>query len=261
MGDEKKYEFTDETRELDGVTVKRIRALRDVGRNVKAGDLGGFIKDEMCLSHRDRCWVFGDAVVMENALVMEDAQIGNDALVRRYARVCGRAQVVGDAIVTDWAVLTDDAYVSGSARVLENAHVYGRGTVEGEAMVMGRAGIGGNTVVYDDAVVGGTQTIIRNGQVGFGATIGTRNDVIVIEGLLDEAVTVYRADHQPDGHLVKAGCQTFKLTRSAEQLAEIARVHGWRLPPGWKGMRAALMVSVRAWQRQAREQDASKRDA
>ncbi|EJF84065.1 hypothetical protein MCU_00733 [Bartonella elizabethae Re6043vi] len=38
---EKKYELTDETIEVDGHTLHRIRALKDFG-DLKTGDLGGF---------------------------------------------------------------------------------------------------------------------------------------------------------------------------------------------------------------------------
>ncbi|EJF81205.1 hypothetical protein MCQ_00483, partial [Candidatus Bartonella washoeensis Sb944nv] len=41
----KKYEFTDETIEVNGRTLYRIRALKDFWQ-VKAGDLGGFIEHE-----------------------------------------------------------------------------------------------------------------------------------------------------------------------------------------------------------------------
>jgi len=41
----KKYELTNETVEtLSGTILRRIKALIDIGNNVKAGDLGGFIE-------------------------------------------------------------------------------------------------------------------------------------------------------------------------------------------------------------------------
>ena len=41
----KKYELTDETKEFNGKTLYRIRALIDFGL-VKTGDLGGWIEKE-----------------------------------------------------------------------------------------------------------------------------------------------------------------------------------------------------------------------
>ena len=72
----RKYEFTEETKNVFGVILHRIKALRDVG-NVKAGDLGGWIEKEDNLSHEGYCWVYGDAAVYGNAEVYGDAAVYN----------------------------------------------------------------------------------------------------------------------------------------------------------------------------------------
>ena len=42
-----KYELTDETKDINGITLHRIRALRDIPSvGVKSGDLGGWIEKE-----------------------------------------------------------------------------------------------------------------------------------------------------------------------------------------------------------------------
>ena len=85
----KKYELTDETIEFYGRTLHRIRACRDfvtiAGKQVKVGDLGGFVETEENLSHDGMCWVFGDAKVCGNTRVYGDA------------KVYGNAKVYGDA--------------------------------------------------------------------------------------------------------------------------------------------------------------------
>ena len=102
---EKKYEFTGETKvNDDGVTLHRIRALRDFG-NVKKGDLGGWIEKEENLSHEGSCWVYDDAEVYGSARVYENARVYNDS------EISGSAQVYG------------------SARVYEYAHVFGKAQV------------------------------------------------------------------------------------------------------------------------------------
>ncbi len=106
----KKYELTDETIEIMGKNLHRIRALRDFG-NVKAGDLGGFIEKEGNLSHVGNCWV------------------GDSAKVFEYAAVCGDAKVYENAAVSD------DAEVFGKAKIYGNARVYGRARVSGNNTV------------------------------------------------------------------------------------------------------------------------------
>ena len=84
----KKYELTEETTNIFGKTLHRIRATRDFS-NVHAGDLGGFIEDERNLSHDENAWVSG------KALVSGEARVGGDAGVYGNARVCGNALVKG----------------------------------------------------------------------------------------------------------------------------------------------------------------------
>ena len=62
------YELTNETKEIGGITLRRIRALRDIpSRRVKAGDLGGWIEKEDNLSHSGDAWVGGNAQVSGDA--------------------------------------------------------------------------------------------------------------------------------------------------------------------------------------------------
>ncbi|ADR52491.1 hypothetical protein CKC_03710 [Candidatus Liberibacter solanacearum CLso-ZC1] len=67
----KKFELTDETQEHNGVTLHRIKALRDinnVGFNVKKGDLGGWVRSEFNLSHDGDCWIGENATQSANLL-------------------------------------------------------------------------------------------------------------------------------------------------------------------------------------------------
>jgi carbonic anhydrase/acetyltransferase-like protein (isoleucine patch superfamily) len=115
---QKKYELIEET--LYGLY--RIRALRDFG-NVKAGDLGGWIKSEKNLSHEGTCWVSGGARVFGNALVSGGARVFGEALVSGGARVFGEALVSGGARVFDRAWVSGEARVFGEARVSGGAQV------------------------------------------------------------------------------------------------------------------------------------------
>lgn len=62
----KKYELTDETIEVYGTALHRIKALKDFG-NVKKGELGGYVESEHNLSQEGNCWVCGNAEVCGNA--------------------------------------------------------------------------------------------------------------------------------------------------------------------------------------------------
>jgi hypothetical protein len=86
----KKYELLDnDTKTQNGVTLRRVRALRSFG-SIEEGELGGFIEKEENLSHEENAWVYGDAWVSGDARVYVDA------------RVYGDARVEGDA---DWLLV------------------------------------------------------------------------------------------------------------------------------------------------------------
>ena len=74
---EKKYKLTDETINLCGKKLFRIKALKDF-EDVKKGDKGGFIEDEHNLSHDGNSWVCCDARVYGNARVCGNIKIENN---------------------------------------------------------------------------------------------------------------------------------------------------------------------------------------
>ena len=61
----KKYELTQESIEVKGIILYRIKALMGFS-NVKEGELGGFIEKEENLSHSGNAWVYGNAWVSGN---------------------------------------------------------------------------------------------------------------------------------------------------------------------------------------------------
>ena len=79
----KKYELTDETKGIGGITLHRIRALMDISRyGVRAGDIGGWIEAESNLSQDDDAWVSDDAWVYGDALVNGNAEVSGNAEVK-----------------------------------------------------------------------------------------------------------------------------------------------------------------------------------
>jgi carbonic anhydrase/acetyltransferase-like protein (isoleucine patch superfamily) len=110
----KKYELTDETKEFDGKTLYRIRALIDF-RRVKAGDFGGWIEKEENLSQEGRCWVYDDACIYGNARVFDNGHVFSNANVFGNAKVSNNARVSGNACVFDYACVFDNAYVFDNA--------------------------------------------------------------------------------------------------------------------------------------------------
>ena len=164
----KKYKLTDETINLNGVTLYRIEALKYFGE-IKKGDKGGFIESENNLAHE------GDAWVSDNAHVYGDACVFNNAHVYGNAFVSGYAQVYGDAFVYGNAWLYDNTRVCGYARVADNARVYGDANVCDDSSVFGSALVYDNAHVYGDALVRGYACVCGD------AEISNKSDYIVFQ--------------------------------------------------------------------------------
>ena len=78
----KKYELTDETKVVNGVTLHRIRAVRDIPEHaIKSGDLGGWLETAKNLSHDGAAWVMDSAYVMGKARVADSARVMGKARV------------------------------------------------------------------------------------------------------------------------------------------------------------------------------------
>ena len=79
----KKYELTNETIEVKGHILHRIRHL-------KTGELGGWVESEENLSQEGYGWVYSDAQVYGNARVC------GDVLISGNARLWGNIKVYDD---------------------------------------------------------------------------------------------------------------------------------------------------------------------
>ena len=181
----KKYELTEETIKVFGKTLHRIRATRDFS-NVHAGDLGGFIENELNLSHDRDTWVYG------NAWAYGEARVYGNALGSGEARVGGNALVSGDARVGGNALVSGDARVGGKASVSGDARVGGKALVSGNALVYGNA-----RDIYWISCIGsrdGTTTFFRNANNGISVSCGC------FYGSIDEFAAAVTKTHGDNEH-------------------------------------------------------------
>ena len=111
--DEKKYSLTEETIDLEGKTLYRIKAEKSFS-DVAIGDLGGFVETENNLSQQGNSWLYNDAKVFENAKVIDNA------------KVLSNAKIFGNAIVRDNAIINDEVEISGKVDVSKDGEIIGR---------------------------------------------------------------------------------------------------------------------------------------
>lgn len=154
----KKYKLTGETISFDGANLYRIEALKDF-YDVKKGDKGGWVEHDGNLSQLGRCWVYHNAIVMDNAVVkgdarvMDHAKISGNAIIDDNARVYDRAKVYGNAIVNE------NARIDGYALIRDNAHICGYALVYENSQICGSAKLCGEIEVYNDTIIRGNAIV------------------------------------------------------------------------------------------------------
>jgi carbonic anhydrase/acetyltransferase-like protein (isoleucine patch superfamily) len=182
---------------MSSINAARIVALIDIPRhNVKAGDMGGFITGERCLSHNDDAWVGGDALVSYRS-----------SQKKNYSSVVGKALVTDDAVVIDSRV-EEKAIVSGSSFV-QNSLVSGQSSIEENARVVGsevqyKAKVVGNAVVRR-SLIEANATVLGDSVVGSSlltgdATVGDK--AVVSSSALRGEVFVYENAVVNNSHLL-----------------------------------------------------------
>lgn len=164
---ERKYELTKETKTYFGQTVYRIKSLRTFidkeGNIVNAGDLGGFVRSELNLSHEGRCWVRDDAVVADYAVVDKNALLMKDCLVHNTANI------------SDNSVITDTSIIGGGAKVFGNNTIRGNCSIDGNVQIEDSY-LNGRIIISDFAEISNS-TII-------GSNIVIQNDANIENSLI-----------------------------------------------------------------------------
>lgn len=138
-----KYEITDIAHEKYPF-LHRIRALRDIGDRVKAGDLGGFVEGGDNLSDdEDESWIFDDAIAAGSAIVDQDSRLFGKAVA------CGCAYISQGAALSAEARAEDSAYIRG-------ANLCGHAKASGHSMILDSPDTGKAPILSETCVVYGT---------------------------------------------------------------------------------------------------------
>ena len=178
-----KYEITDIAHEKYPF-LHRIRALRDIGSEVKAGDLGGFVECEGNLSFEaeDDAWIFNDAIAAGEGCV------DKGSVLRERAIVCGCAYASHGTEMSGDSRAEDDAYIRGArlsrcARVSGNGMVLQSPTTKAAPILTGSCSVYGK--VIGDVTLTGTAVVI-SGE----AILNESLDTLIID---DRGRTIIRA--------------------------------------------------------------------
>ena len=155
-----KYEITDMAHEKYPF-LHRIRALRDIGSEVKAGNLGGFVESEGNLSFEaeDDAWIFNDAIAAG------EGHVDKGSVLRERAIVCGCAYASHGTEMSGDSRAEDDAYIRGArlsrcARVSGNGMVLQSPTTKASPILTGSCAVYGK--VIGDVMLAGSVVVISD---------------------------------------------------------------------------------------------------
>ena len=139
----------------------RIRALRDIGSEIKAGDLGGFVESEGNLSFEaeDDAWIFNDAIAAG------EGHVDKGSVLRERAIVCGCAYASHGTEMSGDSRAEDDAYIRGArlsrcARVSGNGMVLQSPTTKASPILTGSCAVYGK--VIGDVMLAGSVVVISD---------------------------------------------------------------------------------------------------
>lgn len=141
----KKFILTNNTKTIINpddtkITIYQIKALIDF-RDVKSGDLGGYVQFEKNLSQIGDSWIYNDACACD------DSYLFGNAVMYNYSTICSNALVYGNAIMRDTSVIRGKSVVGGNVIVCGNANIDISGRIDGNVHISGYSNITGITYI------------------------------------------------------------------------------------------------------------------
>lgn len=112
----RKYEFTGETMEFEGHTLRRIQYIRKFD-GVYKDMLGGWIESEDNLSHEGNCRVVMEGKVFGNARVEGNGKVFQSSVIK------DNAIIKGMAFITDGSVVRGDTIINGQTWIAGNSDI------------------------------------------------------------------------------------------------------------------------------------------
>lgn len=117
----KKYSIVKEDKiELNGHTLYRIKAERDIDETTKKGDFGGYIEKEENLSQECECFVYENAKVYGDSELSGCATATENAVVRDIKSDCATFEVNSIVIADGQFTINGEVTFSGAVKVLAN---------------------------------------------------------------------------------------------------------------------------------------------
>ena len=189
----KKYEILmdeENTIRWEGHILHRIRALKDF-RDIRKGDIGGYVEKECNLSHKGKCWIY------DNAKAMDDSRVNSNS--RMY----------DNSIICDNGRMHDNSEMHGDSRLYDNSIMYGESKMYGNSVMCNNSVMHNNSEMYDNSVMYGDSRMYNDSELNkrarlYGKLVSKADDFIEINNPQGRLVTCVKKDNTI---LYNVGCQ------------------------------------------------------
>ena len=140
----RKYEITDITMEFEERTLYRIRALKNF-RNVKAGDLGGWVSGKHNLSQEGDCWIYDEAKCMDNARMYHNSAMYNNAVM------CDFSEMHGCSEMHNYSAMLDNSRMYNCSAMYDNSRMYNDSKMYSNSRMFDNSAMYNNAVMLDNS--------------------------------------------------------------------------------------------------------------
>ena len=140
----RKYEMTNITMEFEERTLYRVRALKNF-RNVKAGDLGGWVSGKHNLSQEGECWIYDEAKCMDNARMYHNSAMYNNAVM------CDFSEMHGCSEMHNYSAMLDNSRMYNCSAMYDNSRMYNDSKMYSNSRMFDNSAMYNNAVMLDNS--------------------------------------------------------------------------------------------------------------
>ena len=117
-----KYEITD-IEHPEYKQLRRIRALIDIGTDVKAGDLGGYVESAYNLSQYGDCWLYDDSRMFDHSRMRGNSQMHDHSLMLDYSIMLDNSRMHDNSMMLDYSRMFDYSHMHGNSRMHDHSEM------------------------------------------------------------------------------------------------------------------------------------------
>ena len=161
----KKYELIKESKTyFEEREIFRIRALKDF-RNVKAGDIGGWVCSYDNLSQEGYCWIYGNAKCLDNAMVSDNAMMIDNSKMfdnsRMYdnAIMCDNSMMHNNSMMCNRAIMRNSSMMFDNSKMFDTSIMYDEAVMCNSSMMVENARMYYKAIMSDNAVLDGNKLL------------------------------------------------------------------------------------------------------